>query len=189
MVRITRTTSEFWCKGWGYDPSSCVYQTRNWRVFGVDEDGVEHIYAQGATEAEHDEWARSDPCWGAIQRAAITKLLDNPRTRDGVLREFANQAAREGDVDTALKYIDAMSWEARAKFDREVSEAEARRNRPAPDPPAPDPAPEAEATGTKPRKTREPKWKCVAHTTAEYSKARVPYPDEDAPVPSPPVGR
>jgi hypothetical protein len=51
------------------------HQASQWTIYGVDADGVERVYAQHTTEAEHDAWRATDPLWHEAQRAMFARLL------------------------------------------------------------------------------------------------------------------
>jgi hypothetical protein len=177
IVQITRINMEYWQKGWAYDPDNCVYENRNWRVFGMDEDGVERPYAQGATQAELDAWHSSDPLMGAIHRAMTMRLLNNPATRDGTLLSLSDAASHDGDLPLAVQFAEAMSSEGRAKGERAQEEASKERSVVRPADPGPDPV------AGKLKGKREPKWKLVMYVRSQYYEPRVPYVEDKDPTP------
>ena len=53
------------------------------------------------TEKEYKEWEKAGPVWRQAEDAVIGRLLDNPATRDWVIKLNALAAYEKGDVDTA----------------------------------------------------------------------------------------
>jgi hypothetical protein len=74
---------------------------------------VERIYAQHDTEEDDRAWRKTDLLWKEAQGATIRMLLDDPRTRDTVLRINIAGALRDGDSEMAAKLFMLLSPAAR----------------------------------------------------------------------------
>ena len=99
-----------------------------WTIYGIDAEGIERVYVEHTTEAEHDAWRATDPLWAAAQRASFAKLLADPRTRDFVLRINIKAALDTGDTEMALalaRHLSPETWAGSAKSaDSEASPEE-----------------------------------------------------------------
>lgn len=105
-VRISRLCVEESMTGRG--KQRCA-ETRRWTVYGVDADGVEQVYAEHTTEEEHRAWQASDPLWREAQGALISRLLQNPATRDVVLQINIKAALDAGDIKSAATLAQHLS--------------------------------------------------------------------------------
>ncbi len=112
IVRLTSFSVRHTPTGWGKNASS---KSPHYTVYGVDEDGLERIYAEHTTEEEHSRWMNSDPLWKEYQGAMIKRLLDNPGTRDTVLQINIQGAINKGDYETAAELFMALSPETQRR--------------------------------------------------------------------------
>ena len=86
-----------------------------WTFYGVGASGAEEIYAECTTREEFDRFKASDALWREASAAIFRRLLDDPRTRDTVLRINIKAALDKGDNETAIELIKALSPEALAE--------------------------------------------------------------------------
>ena len=86
-----------------------------WTFYGVDASGAEEVYAECATNEEFERFKGADPLWKEASGAMFRRLLDDPRTRDTVLKINIRAALDKGDRSTAIELIKALSPEALAE--------------------------------------------------------------------------
>lgn len=115
IVRITR---------WSVEGGSARQEAEvsRWIIYGVDEGGVERVYAEHTTEAEHRAWCATDPLWRQAQQAMFASLLSNPKTRDTVLRINIAAALEAGDREMAMtlaQHLSAETWQRLLHGDQE----------------------------------------------------------------------
>lgn len=99
-------------------------RTKTYVIYGVDEHGEEHVYAEFDNNEDFDEWRRTDPlahdAWSRMFRA----LLDNPQTRDTVIKINLQSALDSGDTGTAFRLFTALSPDERRRLLGEAKEVE-----------------------------------------------------------------
>jgi hypothetical protein len=76
VVRLTRWSVAYSDIGRGKRQRA---EASRWTIYGIDAVGVERVYVEHTTKAEHDAWRAADPLWEEAQRALFAKLLADPR--------------------------------------------------------------------------------------------------------------
>lgn len=82
--------------------------------YGIDAESNERVYAEFVTEEEFNAWRETDPLWREMQMAMFRRLLQDPRTRDMVLKINIKAALDKGDIETAAalaRYLSPEAWE------------------------------------------------------------------------------
>ena len=82
---------------------------RGYTVYGIDEEGEEHIYAEFDGEEAFHEWMDSDPLAVEARRRMFESLLKEPTTREAVIKINLKSALDAGDDETALELFRALS--------------------------------------------------------------------------------
>ncbi len=108
VVRITRMSIA--CSTAGRDVRGKA-EAERWTIYGIDEDGIEHVYAEHITEEEHEAWWAADPLWREAQAALFRRLLDDPKMRDLVIQINIRAALDAGDAEMASKLVSYLSLE------------------------------------------------------------------------------
>lgn len=90
---------------------------------GADAQGVKRVYVEHASEEEHQTWRDTNPIWEIAQTAVISRMLDNPGTRDAVLQLNIAAAIKDGHLETAATLAMRLSPQA---WHRLVSQIQAR---------------------------------------------------------------
>ena len=87
----------------------------NWKIYGVDAEGNERVYAQVPYE-QFEKWSKSDHLWRHAQSAMFNRLLSDPSTRDTVIKINIQAALEKGDEDTAFRLWNALSDSAKTEL-------------------------------------------------------------------------
>ena len=106
IVRLTRWETSFSM------PARCKRQdaeARRFTYYGVDADGVEHVYAEHDSEEVDKQWRATDPLWREAHSRTMQVLLADPATRDTVLRINIKAALDAGDTETAVSLARHLS--------------------------------------------------------------------------------
>lgn len=77
--------------------------------YGVDDEGVERIYAEFANEEDHESWRQTDPLWKEAQERVFRRFLSHPDTADGLIELNMWSSLEKGDVDTAASLMMGLS--------------------------------------------------------------------------------
>jgi hypothetical protein len=125
IIRITRWSVAVSATGRGKKQSA---ETQHWTIYGVDTDGVERVYVEHASDEEHELWRISDPLWHEAQAAMIQRLLENPATRDTVLKINIKAAIDVGNLETAAELARHLSPKVLNQLTANKTESQGERD-------------------------------------------------------------